>query len=134
MSEQPIVPKVAKIKSTPVKHVPRRSTRNRLAPLRLGYDGQQGQGYNAELDGTSLEWLYGKVAECHSPPPLSYEACVRNPDTLSFIEAKMGDRDNVENWMKAANDEIRSLQKNGTWKEVPITDAKTRTLPCSWVF
>jgi hypothetical protein len=81
VSEQPIVPKVAKVKNTPVKHVPRRSTRNHSAPLRLGYDGQQGQGYNAELDGTSLEWLYGKVAECHSPPPLSYEASVRNPDT-----------------------------------------------------
>ena len=46
----------------------------------------------------------------------------------------MGDRDNVEKWMKAANHEIQSLQNNGTWKEVPITDAKTRILPGTWVF
>jgi hypothetical protein len=37
-------------------------------------------------------------------------------------------------WMKAANDEIQSLQKNGGWTEVPITDAKTRILPGTWVF
>ena len=36
--------------------------------------------------------------------------------------------------MKAANDEIQSSQKNGTWKEAPITDAKTRTLPGTWFF
>jgi hypothetical protein len=52
---------------------------------------------------------------------------------LSFIEA-MSDRDNVDKWMKAANDKIQSLQKNGTWKEVPITDAKTRILPGTWMF
>ena len=53
--EQPIVPKAAKVKDTPVKHLPYRSTRNHSAPLRLGYNGQQGHGYNAVLDGTSLE-------------------------------------------------------------------------------
>ncbi len=36
--------------------------------------------------------------------------------------------------MKAANDEIQSLQKNGTWKVVPISYAKTRILPGTWVF
>jgi hypothetical protein len=133
VSKPPIVPKAAKAKSTPVKHVPRRSTRNRSALLRLAYDGQQGHGYSAELDGTSLEWLYNEVAECHLPQPLSYKAIVSDPDTLSFMEA-MNDRDNVEKWMKAANDEIQSLQKNGTWKEVPITDGKTRILPGTWVF
>ena len=46
----------------------------------------------------------------------------------------MNDRDNIEKWMKAANGEIQSLQKNGTWKEVPITEAKTRILPGIWVF
>ena len=125
--EQPIVPKAAKVKDTPVKHLPYRSTRNHSAPLRLGYNGQQGHGYNAVLDGTSLEWLYNEVADCHLPPPLSCKASVSDPDTLSFIEA-MGDRDNVEKWMKVANDKIQSLQKNGTWKEVPTTDAKTHIL------
>ncbi|KAI2514062.1 hypothetical protein MHU86_446 [Fragilaria crotonensis] len=64
VSEQPVAPKATKAKSTPVKHEPRRSTRNRSAPVRLGYDGQQGHGYIAEFDGTSLEWLYNEVAEC----------------------------------------------------------------------
>ena len=132
-SEATLVPKAAKTKNTPVKHVPRRSARNRSAPQRLGYDGQQGHGYNAELDGTSLEWLYNEVAECSSPPPSSYKASVSDPDTLSFHEA-MNDVDNVEKWMSAANDEIQSLQKNGTWIEVPISGAKTRILPGTWVF
>ena len=133
VSEQPIIPKATKAKNTPVKHEPRRSTRNRSAPVRLRYDGQQGHGYNAEFDGTSLEWLYNEVAECLSPSPSSYKASVSDPDTLSFNEA-MSDRDNVEKWLKAAHDEIQSLQKNGTWKEVPITEAKTRILPGTWVF
>ena len=133
VSEQLIAPKAAKAKSTLVKHVPRRSTRNRSAPLRLGHDGQQGHGYNAELDGTSLKWLYNEVAECHLPLPLSYKASVSDPDTLSFIGA-MNECDNVEKWMKAASNEIQSLQKNGAWTEVPITNAKTLTLPGTWVF
>jgi hypothetical protein len=74
VSEPPIFPKAAKAKNTSVKHIPCCFTRNRSAPLRLGHDGQQGHGYNAELDGTSLEWLYIKPAECHSPPQLSYKA------------------------------------------------------------
>jgi hypothetical protein len=98
VSEPPIVPKAAKAKSTPVKHEPRRSTRNRSAPLRLGYDGQQGHGYIAEFDGTSLEWLYHEVAECPSPPPSSYKASVSNRDTLSFNEA-MNDRDSIDKQM-----------------------------------
>jgi hypothetical protein len=30
--------------------------------------------------------------------------------------------------------QFQSLQKNGTWIEVPITEAKTRILPGTWVF
>lgn len=40
----------------------------------------------------------------------------------------------IAKWMEAANKEIKSLEKTGTWKEVPITDAKTRILPGTWVF
>ncbi|KAI2505115.1 hypothetical protein MHU86_9303 [Fragilaria crotonensis] len=135
LSEQPIAPKATKAKNTPVKHVPRRSTRNRSAPVRLGYDGQQGHGYNAELDCSSLEWVYNEVAECFSPPPLSYKASVSNPDTLSFNEAMSDRKNNIEKWLKAANEEdkIQSFQKNGTWIEVPITEAKTRILPGAYL-
>ncbi|KAI2490134.1 hypothetical protein MHU86_24436 [Fragilaria crotonensis] len=89
-----------KAKSTPVKHEPRRSTRNRSAPVRLGYDGQQGHGYMAEFDGTSSNG-YNKVAECLSPLS-SYKASVSDPDTLSFAEA-MADRDNIEKGCKRRN-------------------------------
>ncbi|KAI2500076.1 hypothetical protein MHU86_14403 [Fragilaria crotonensis] len=111
VSKQPDAPKATKAKSTPVKHVPRRSTRNRSAPVCLRYDGQQGHGYNAEFNVTSLEWLYNEVAEYLLPPPLLYKESVSDPDTLSFNEA-MSDRDNIEKWfLKAANDKIQFAEK-----------------------
>ena len=100
----------------PVKLVPCCSTRNRSAPLCLGYDGQQGYSYDAELHGTSLKWLYNKVAECPSLPPSSYKASASDPNTLSFNKA-MNNRNNINKWMKAANDKIKSLQKNGHGKK-----------------
>ena len=88
---------------------------------------------NLRIDKNASEWLYNKVAECLSPPASSYTASVSHPDTLSVIEA-LNDHDNVEKRMKAANDKIQRLQKNGTWKEVPICYAKTCILPGTWVF
>ena len=73
-----IIPKATKAKSTPVKHVPRRSIRHRSAPLRLGYI--------AEFDGRSLEWLNNIAAECPLPPPLSYKASVSDPGTLLELQ------------------------------------------------
>ena len=127
-SEALIIPKATKAKSTPVKHVPRRSIRHRSAPLRLGYDKQEEHGYIAEFDGTSLEWLYIKVAECPSPPPSSYKARVNDPDTLRFNEA-MNDRDNINILMKAANNKTQSLQKTAHGKK-----GRSLTLPVTWVF
>jgi hypothetical protein len=47
----------------------------------------------------------------------------------------MNNRDNIDKWMKATNDKIESLQKNGTWKEVPISYyAKTCMLPGTCIF
>lgn len=41
---------------------------------------------------------------------------------------------NIAKWMEAARKEITSLEKNGTWIEVDASDAKTKILPCTWVF
>jgi hypothetical protein len=111
-----IIPRTTKAKSTPIKNIPCRSTRNRSAPLRLGYDGQEEHGHIAEFDGTSLEWLYNKFAEYSSPPPSSNKTSVSDPDTLSFNEA-MNNHNNIFKWMKAANNKIQSLQKMALGKK-----------------
>ncbi|KAI2489082.1 hypothetical protein MHU86_25511 [Fragilaria crotonensis] len=132
VSEQPIVPKATKAKSTPL-------NTNLVAPLAIvgtcppRIRRTARTWLHRRIRWNLLEWLYNEVAECLSPPPSSYKASVSDPDTLSFSEA-MADHDNIEKWLKAANDEIQSLQKNGTWIEVPITEAKTRILPGTWVF
>ena len=36
--------------------------------------------------------------------------------------------------MQAAQNEISSLESKGTWVEVPLSDAKTKILPGTWVF
>ena len=73
--------------------------------------------------------------------PVAFNAVTRNdtdpfalkatqgldPDTLSWDEA-MGAPDR-EQWIAAALLEVRVLEKNETWVEVPVTDAKTKILP-----
>jgi len=46
----------------------------------------------------------------------------------------MNDKDNLVQWQKASNSEIVSLKRNGTWREVPMSQAETRILPGTWVF
>ncbi|KAI2491580.1 hypothetical protein MHU86_22985 [Fragilaria crotonensis] len=46
----------------------------------------------------------------------------------------MADIEHVTKWMEAAAKEVASLEKNGTWKEVSILEAKTKILPGTWVF
>ena len=67
------------------------------------------------------------------PPPLVFKATPSDPDTLTFDEA-MRDVNNIAKWMGAASKEISSLEKNGTWKVVPIIDARSKILPGTWVF
>jgi Reverse transcriptase (RNA-dependent DNA polymerase) len=100
---------------------PRRSARSRQAPSRLGFDGSQGYGYlMAPSDSFHLQ-------------PLALKANASDPDTFSFDEA-MQDTPNLSKWMEAAANEIASLEKNGTWKVVPTSEAKTKILPGTWVF
>ena len=113
---------------------PRRSTRVRNAPDRLGYDGQQGRGYLAEVN---LLWLINELGDCeiHYSPSTeyAYKATTNDPDTLSFDEV-LRDGEFVDRWLKSAQVEISALEKNGTWIEVDISVAKTRILPGTWVF
>ena len=134
--ETTIVPE----RTTPTVNLPpRRSTRIRAAPKRLGYDGQQGRGYLADVGNfPALEWLMHEATEIphfgdHDITPSAFKANASDPDTLSFAEA-MADVENIDLWMRAADAEIKSLEKNGTWSEVPIAEAKTRILPGTWVF
>ncbi|KAI2507440.1 hypothetical protein MHU86_6932 [Fragilaria crotonensis] len=76
-----------------VRHLPRRSTRQRNAPSRLGYDGNQGAGYFVEPSA----WIF---QECgFLGPPLALKASLSDPDTLTYDEA-MSDEPNLSKWMQ----------------------------------
>ena len=98
-----------------------------MAPVRLGYDGKQGHGYIAEPSA----WIFEENGIVLSPT--AFKATASDPDTLTFDQA-MADTANVTKWMEAAQKEIFSLEKNGTWREVGIDDAKSKILPGTWVF
>ncbi|KAI2509754.1 hypothetical protein MHU86_4607 [Fragilaria crotonensis] len=115
------------VKSPPPPTSPRRSNRIRAAPQRLGYDNTQGHGYFA----SPSAWIFEENGIILSPT--AFKATASDPDTLSFDQA-MADIEHVTKWMEAAAKEVASLEKNGTWKEVSILEAKTKILPGTWVF
>ena len=55
-----------------------------------------------------------------------------DPDILTYDEA-MRSPDRAK-WMEAAANEINELIKQGTWVEVPLSNAKSRILPGTWTF
>ena len=64
--------------------------------------------------------------------PLCLKASASDPDTLSYDQAMASDE--REQWIKAAEEEVRGLEKFGTWEEVPESEAKKTTVPVLWVF
>jgi hypothetical protein len=46
----------------------------------------------------------------------------------------MADTQHVSKWCAAAETEIQTLERMGTWVEVPITDATTKILPVPWAY
>jgi hypothetical protein len=62
----------------------------------------------------------------------AFKASSSDPDTLSYDEA-MADKDR-DKWIEAAKKEILSLEHEGTWTEVDISEATSRILPSQWVF
>ena len=105
----------------------RRSTRQRNAPSRLGFESDQGRGYIAEPSA----WIFAENGLL--PPPYAYKAAISDPDTLTYDQA-MADTANASAWRSAAAKEIVSLERNATWIEVTTDTAKTKILPGTWVF
>jgi hypothetical protein len=105
--------------SPPPPTSPRRSVRIRTAPQRLGSFA------------SPSAWIFEENGIILSPT--AFKAAASDPDTLSFDQA-MSDIEHVTKWMEAAAKEVASLEKNGTWKEVSILEAKTKILPGTWVF
>ena len=60
------------------------------------------------------------------------KAVVSDPDTLSFDQLLL-DLD-LDKWKKSAAKEIEALERKGTWKEVPMHEAKSKILRGTWVF
>ena len=55
-----------------------------------------------------------------------------DPDLFSYDQA-MSSEDKLK-WIKAAIEEIQSLEKLQCWIEIPLTDATEKVLPGTWVF
>ena len=71
----------------------------------------------------------------HSPNPVPAALkarVVKDPDTLSFQDAMSSA--NRDQWMAAAQSEISALESKDTWKEVPMSDARTKIIPGTWEF
>ena len=60
------------------------------------------------------------------------KAAVSDPDTLSFDQILL-DPD-LDKWTESAAKEIEALESKGTWKEVPMHEAKSKILAGTWVF
>ena len=60
------------------------------------------------------------------------KAVVSDPDTLPFDQILL-DPD-LDKWKESASKEIKALESKGTWKEVPMHEAKSKILLGTWVF
>ena len=112
---------------------PRRSSR-RPKPItdRHGYDGTQAHGYVAMDTESAFEYLHTQYNSDGVWSPAVCKASVPDPDTLTFEQA-MNDPQFRDQWKKAMEDEIKQLESHGAWVEVPISDAKGKILPLTWV-
>jgi hypothetical protein len=62
----------------------------------------------------------------------AYNTNDKDPDTLTFNEAMKDDNKVI--WIEAAVAEVRSLEDENSWDEVPISDATIPVLPGTWTF
>lgn len=71
-----------------------------------------------------------------APPlltPSAFKArALKDPDTLSWDEAMKSPHQ--AKWLEAAQIEISALEKKHTWVEVPMSDARSKIIPGTWVF
>jgi hypothetical protein len=120
---------------------------------RFRYNSTQGSGYVTQAAGVPYAELDKKLASdvneikeatlvkgflnmvyCHLgfAALTIYKASMKDPDIISDDEA-MTDTDNKEERNKVMAQEIQQLEDHGTWDQVPISDAKTKILPLTWV-
>ena len=129
--EQPVAQPAPAIPLPP--SLPDRPSRQRRPPTRYGFDGTQGKGY---LSATfNLETIQAFLTSVHHPAPIPSALkarAVKDPDLLSFNDA-MNSPDKTK-WMDAAQKEITALESKDTWEEVPMSDAKAKIIPGTWVF
>ena len=109
------------------------------SPAKLGRGCRLRKASQKAIDAAESRRLQGNCAwfsslfQAHSiAAPAAYKAATSDPDTLSIDQA-MADA-NVDDWLKAAQKEISSLEAKNTWTEVPMSEAKTKVLPDTWVF
>lgn len=65
--------------------------------------------------------------------PCVFKASNSDPNTMNYDKA-MKDPVTRHLWIEAAEKEIRSLERHGTWEEVPISSAKAKIIPVHWIF
>ena len=128
----------------------RRSTRERRAPDRLNLWNESPVCFYIEdentldiVSGGDSIFTYLLSALCETTPNVfqasmiisadAFKASVGDPDTLSWDQA-MNDVAHLEEWMKAALQEIASLEKHGTWEVDDQSNAQGKILPGTWVF
>ena len=114
--------------------LPALRTRSSTASLpqrvtRFGYDGSQGFGYMAV---PSILPTLLLDSGC-STSAAAYKASLSDPDTMTYEQA-MADVAHIDEWKKAMQAEITSLESVGSWEEVDVSDAKSRIIPGTWVF
>lgn len=106
---------IPEVQDAPVVQQPRRSERQRKAPLRYGLDEF------ADPAGVSME---------HQANHMAYRAVfTEEPKTLE--EALKNEH--AEKWKAAAESEYESLMENKTWKLVTLPAGKT-PIGCRWIF
>jgi hypothetical protein len=61
------------------------------------------------------------------------KALMKDPTNIISYDEAMTVTDNKKEWKRAMAQEIQQLEDHGTWEQVPVSNAKTKILPLTWV-
>ena len=109
-------------------HSTRRSSRNRKTAKRLTYTHDKKSLTHANIASLPIGGAY----ICCTPQVFKASKSDSNPDIFTYDEAMNGEH--REDWIKAAQTEVQSLEKLNCWSEIPIAQATGQILPGTWVF